>query len=207
MARHSDRRYRAQGARLRRLRRILEGAGKRISHAPPVDRELRPLAGRFALHARRFDVPVYDQRKRRTPGRGGCSCRFARPFGRLAGAAGGRFAGACCRRSRRSGRFAGASPFRPQAAGRRRRRFVGNRRFRTRFIGGRRRRGFAACRAVASRRAGPTRSRRFSGRRGACRFAGQCCGYADRRPAQGVAERGGEESQGRGKGGRRRDRG
>ena len=122
---------------------------------------------------------------------------------RFAGAVGALFAGACCRRSRRSGRFAGASPFRPQAAGRRCRRFVGNRRFRTRFIGGRRRRGFAACHVVASRRAGPTRSRRFSGRSGACRFAGQCCGYADRRPAQGVAERGGEESQGRGKGGRR----
>ena len=113
------------------------------------------------------------------------------------------FAGACCRRSRRSGRFAGGSRSGPQAAGRGCRRFVGNRRFRTRFIGGRRRRGFAACHVVASRRAGPTRSRRFSGRRGACRFAGQCCGYADRRPAQGVAERGGEESQGRGKGGRR----
>ena len=38
-----------KGARLRRLRRILEGAGQRVPHAPPVDRELRPLAGRFAF--------------------------------------------------------------------------------------------------------------------------------------------------------------
>lgn len=61
VAGHPDRRYGAQGARLRRLRRVLEGAGRCIPHAAPLGGELRPYAGRFALHACRLDVPLYGQ--------------------------------------------------------------------------------------------------------------------------------------------------
>ena len=58
---YPDRRHGAQGARVRRFRRVLEGAGQRISHAPPRGGELRYIAGRFALHGGRLDVPLYDR--------------------------------------------------------------------------------------------------------------------------------------------------
>ena len=58
---YPDRRHRAQGARVRRFRRVLEGAGQRLSHAPPRGGELRYVAGRFALHGGRLDVPLYDR--------------------------------------------------------------------------------------------------------------------------------------------------
>ncbi len=58
---YPDRRHGAQGARVRRFRRVLEGAGQRLSHAPPRGGELRYVAGRFALHGGRLDVPLYDR--------------------------------------------------------------------------------------------------------------------------------------------------
>ncbi len=55
------------------LRRVLEGAGKCVPHAPARGGELRPFAGRLAFHAGRLDVSLHDQLRGGTAG-----CRRAR---------------------------------------------------------------------------------------------------------------------------------
>lgn len=117
----------------------------------PVDRELRPP--RRAIRFSCAPIRCSCLRSTKTPNAGPRRLPppIRWPFGRLAGAVGARFAGACCRRSRRSGRFAGASPFRRRPQGVDAADSLG-----TRFphpTDDGRRRGFTACRAVASRRA------------------------------------------------------
>ncbi len=64
------RRCGTQGAGFRRLRRILEGAGRCAADARSRRGELRSLAGRFALHAFGYDPPADDRRAGR-----GAPCR------------------------------------------------------------------------------------------------------------------------------------
>ena len=101
----ADRRHGAQGAGLRRLRRILEGAGQCAADTRSGGGELRPLAGRLALHAFRFDVSLHDQRGGRTACCRAARRRFAGPRG--GGDSAGRFGvGRAAPRSRADGRSA-----------------------------------------------------------------------------------------------------
>ncbi len=79
-ARNPDRRYGAQDAALRRLRRVLARARRCAAHAAALGGELRPPAGRFALHAGRYDVSVHHAAGAcdagRAPGAGTCGGRY-----------------------------------------------------------------------------------------------------------------------------------
>ena len=84
---YPDRRRRAQSARFRRLRRILEGAGQCSAHAATFGGQLRYESERFALYVCRFDVSLYDLEERAG------TCRFVGEGEGKGGGIGGRFSG------------------------------------------------------------------------------------------------------------------